>query len=99
MAPDDTLFVFARAAEGPPMPLAVVKKKVSDLPLEVELDDAMAMMPGRNISAFERIVVGARISRTGRPTPSPGDFEGLTAAVSPEDGASFEVKIDRVVGQ
>lgn len=99
VAPGDALFIFARPAEGPPMPLAVVKKKAGDLPVEVELDDSMAMMPGRNLSAFEHIVVGARISKTGQPMPSPGDLQGLTEPVSPRDGASYQVNVDKVVGE
>ncbi|MGZ8246005.1 c-type cytochrome biogenesis protein CcmI, partial [Methylomagnum sp.] len=77
-APDDSLFIFARAAEGPPMPLAVVRKKASDLPVEVTLDDSMSMMPGMSIASFDRLIIGARISKTGRPTPTPGDLQGLT---------------------
>jgi cytochrome c-type biogenesis protein CcmH len=98
-APEDALFVFARAAEGPPMPLAVVKKQVRDLPLEVELDDSMSMMPGMSLSSFERVVVGARISKSGKPTPSPGDLQGLTEPVAPQNGASYAVTVDRVVGE
>lgn len=77
-APEDALFIFARAAEGPPMPLAVAKKQVKDLPVEVELTDTMAMMPGMSLSSFERVVVGARVSKSGKPTPSPGDLQGMT---------------------
>lgn len=98
-APEDALFVFARAAEGPPMPLAVVKKQVRDLPLEVELDDAMSMMPGMNLSSFERVVIGARVSKSGKPTPSPGDLQGLTEPVAPENGKSYGVVVDQVVGE
>lgn len=98
-APEDTLFIFARAAEGPPMPLAVVRKKAGDLPVEVELDDAMAMVPGRNLSAFERIVVGARVSKSGQPTPSPGDVQGLSEPLVAENGGSYAVTLDRVVGE
>jgi cytochrome c-type biogenesis protein CcmH len=98
-APDDALFIFARAAEGPPMPLAVVRKQVRDLPVEVELNDAMAMRQGLNLSAFERIVIGARVSRSGKPTPSPGDLQGLGAPVAAENEGSYAVVVDRVIGE
>jgi cytochrome c-type biogenesis protein CcmH len=98
-APDDALFIFARAAEGPPMPLAVVKKQVRDLPVEVELNDAMAMRQGMNLSSFERIVIGARVSRSGKPTPSPGDLQGFGAPVAAENEGSYAVTVDRVVGE
>ena len=97
VSPEDTVFIFAKAAEGPPMPLAVVRKQVRDLPLEVLLDDSMSMMQGMNISAHERLVVGARVSKSGRPIPSPGDLEGLTEPVSPGQEASYSITINRLV--
>lgn len=95
-APDDALFIFARAAQGPPMPLAVVKKRAGDLPLEVVLDDSMAMMQGMNLSSFEQVVIGARISKSGKPTPSPGDLQGQTAPLAPEDDGHYAVTVDQV---
>lgn len=97
-APDDTLFIFARAADGPPMPLAVARKKVSDLPIEVSLDDSMAMVQGMNLSSFERLIIGARISKSGRPTPSPGDLQGSTEPIKVENNSAYSVTIDKEVG-
>lgn len=97
-APDDSLFIFARAAEGPPMPLAVMRKKAGELPTEVTLDDTMSMMPGMSIASFDRLVIGARISKTGKPTPTPGDLQGLTQPVAAKDGDSFAVEVNQVVG-
>src|SRR5262245_21484442 len=57
-APDDTVFIFARAAQGPRVPLAVLTRKVRDLPVTFALDDSMAMAPGMNLSSFPRVVVG-----------------------------------------
>src|SRR5258708_26597740 len=79
--PPDTVFIFARAAKGPPMPLAVVRKRVRDLPASFSLDDSMAMAAGLKLSGFPRVVVGARISKSGNATPQPGDLQGLTGAV------------------
>ena len=94
--PDDAVFVFARAAQGPRMPLAVVRIAARDLPYQFMLDDSMAMTPQMKLSGFEQVVVGARVSRTGTATPSPGDLEGLSSTVAP--GASgVNVLIDRTV--
>lgn len=84
--PGETVFVFARAAQGPKMPLAIRRITVKDLPYTFSLDDSAAMAPGMTISAFDQVVVGARVSRTGDAVPKPGDFEGLSAPVKPGSG-------------
>lgn len=94
--PDDALFVFARAAEGPPMPLAVVRGRVADLPLEFRLDDAMAMAQGLKISAYPKVVVSARISKRGTAKPQPGDLQGASGPIA-NDASGVTVTIDTVV--
>ena len=74
-APDDTVFVFARPADGTRMPLALVRARVRDLPLTFTLDDASAMVPDRKLSDHASVVVGARVSRSGNATPQSGDLE------------------------
>ena len=80
-APDDTVFVFARASEGSRMPLAIVRLQVKDLPAQFKLDDSQALSPATKLSGANRLIVGARISKSGQATPQPGDFEGLSAPV------------------
>jgi cytochrome c-type biogenesis protein CcmH len=94
--PDETVFVFARAEKGPPMPLAVLRAKVRELPLAFSLDDSMAMAPELKLSSFERVVVTARVSKAGGATPQPGDLQGASAPVG-NRAASVEVVIDTVV--
>jgi hypothetical protein len=81
VSPDDTVFVFARAVDGPKMPLAIVRKQVRDLPLQFELDDSSAMSPATRLSTAQRVVVGARVSKSGSATPQPGDLQGMSPVV------------------
>lgn len=83
VASTDTVFIFARAAQGPRFPLAVLRKQVKDLPTSFVLDDSMSMVPNAKLSGFPMVVVGARISKSGSATPSSGDFEGVTESVRP----------------
>lgn len=66
--PHDSVFIFARASSGPPMPLAARRVTVADLPIEVQLSDSDAMMPNMKLSSFPEVQLVARISRAGQPT-------------------------------
>ncbi|MEQ1682025.1 MAG: c-type cytochrome biogenesis protein CcmI [Burkholderiaceae bacterium] len=92
--PTDTVFVFARALQGPRMPLAVQRAKVSDLPLSFKLDDSLAVSPDFKISGFTEVRIEARISRSGSATPSPGDLIGTGPVVKP-GATGLSVKIDQ----
>ena len=93
--PDDTVFVFARAAAGPRMPLAIVKIKVADLPYQFAFDDSMAMMPEMKLSQFAEIVVGARVSKSGGAKPLAGDLEGSSGTIKPGH-SGVRVTIDKI---
>jgi len=92
---NDTLFIFAKAMQGPPMPLAAVKKTVAALPLTVSLNDAMAMMPQMKLSNFEQVRISAVVSKSGQPGTQAGD---LFAEVSPVNVKSQE-KINLIINQ
>jgi len=95
-APGDTVFVFARAAQGPRVPLALVRRQVKDLPFEFALDDSMAMMPDFTVSKYSPVIIGARISRSGDAIAAPGDLQGFSKPVA-VGANSVSVTIDQVV--
>ena len=92
---DTAIFIFARATNGMRAPLAAVKKKVSDLPVDITLNDSMQMMPGHNISSVKEIVVGARVSMSGSPMKQAGDVEAVSAAIP----SSYTDKVDLVISK
>ena len=95
VAPDDTVFIFARAAQGPRMPLAIVKRKASELPITFTLDDSTAMSDAMKLSKFDVVVVGARVSRSGNAMPQSGDLTGQSAPVK-AGGSKLALVIDSV---
>jgi cytochrome c-type biogenesis protein CcmH len=95
--PDATLFVFARAASGPPMPLAIQRLKASQLPATVTLDDSMSMMPAMKLSKFPQVVVGARVSKSGNAMPQSGDLQTLSQPIESSRSEPVALTIDQVV--
>jgi cytochrome c-type biogenesis protein CcmH len=97
LEPDQAVFIFARPVGGR-MPLAAVKLKVSDLPLEVVLDDTQAMTPQARLSGVDEVEVGARISLTGTPEPKTGDLFAILSPVSVRGQTqAIDLVIDQVV--
>jgi len=96
VAPDDTLFIFARAVQGPRMPLAIVRKRAAELPVTVTLDDSQAMSPAMKLSGFKQVAVGARVSKSGQAMPASGDLEGSVSPVN-TTGSEVAITIDQVV--
>lgn len=92
----DTLFIFARALEGPPMPLAVARMSATELPVTVKLNDAMAMMPALKLSNFDEVKVGANITRSGTATLSAGDLFGEVAPVKVAAGEPISLSINQI---
>ncbi|MCO7567328.1 c-type cytochrome biogenesis protein CcmI [Pseudomonas sp. S 311-6] len=90
--PDDTVFIFARASNGPPMPVAAKRVTVAQLPIEVELSDADAMMPQMKLSDFAEVQLVARVSRAGQPTR--GEWIGQSAPLSTRTQAAQHLTID-----
>jgi len=91
--PGDAVFVFARAASGPAMPLAVKRLSVSDLPATVSLSDADAMTPQLRLSNFEQVRLFARISRDGDATR--GEWQGSSEPMKLDSGDVVQLIIDQ----
>lgn len=91
----DVLFVFARAAEGPRMPIAIQRLPAASLPVTVTLDDSTSMMPAMKLSTIPRVVVGARISRSGQATPQAGDLETLSDPIANTHAEPLSLLIER----
>ncbi len=96
VAPTDTVFVFAKAASGPPMPIVVIRAQVKDLPQKFVLNDSMAMMPTMKLSNFQEVVVGAKISKSGNATPQSGDLKGEVPSVKVGTD-NVQLVIDKIV--
>jgi len=93
----DAVFVYAKAAAGPKMPLAAQRMTLAQLPATVTLDDSMAMMEGMNMSAFGSVVISARITTTDSAIAKAGDYIGQ---FNVEDVSKIElvnIKIDTLV--
>ena len=96
-SPETAVFVYAKAMQGPPMPLAVKRLQLKDLPVTLSLSDADAMMPSMKLSSFDEVLVGARVSMSGDPVAKDGDFyteqDSVNIANPP---ARISLVIDRV---
>ncbi len=91
---DSAVFIYARASEGPPMPLAASRVTVSDLPITVTLDDSMAMIPGMTLSSFPSVSVGARVSATGNALAQSGDWFAEADEIIVSDTDALSLTID-----
>lgn len=94
LASGETLFVYACAENGPPMPLAVARLDAAQLPTTVTLTDAMSMMPTMKLSSVQRVFVGARISRSGEAVAQTGDLEGNGGVVDVRSKTPITITID-----
>jgi cytochrome c-type biogenesis protein CcmH len=95
--PSATVFVFARAENGPPMPLAIQRLSASALPTTVTLDDSMGMLPTMKLSMFPKVVLGARISRSGNAQAQTGDLQVLSSGIEVTRTEPVDLVIDSVV--
>lgn len=91
--PTDTVFIFAKAVDGPPMPVAVMQRPAADLPLDFQLNDSQAMSPDTRLSNFDRVVVTARISRSGVATDALQGLEATSGEINIADNKHLDLTI------
>jgi cytochrome c-type biogenesis protein CcmH len=95
IAADDTVFIFARPVDGSRMPIALLRKKGSDLPLNFALDDSLSMVPQVKLSQHPQVALGVRVSKRGDAIPVAGDLEGELAPVK-LGATGLKLEISRV---
>ena len=97
VSPKDTVFIYANAAEGPRMPLAIVRTTVDKLPYDFVLDDSLAMNPQMKLSQVQSVMVRARISKTGNAMPQAGDFGASVGPVTPGSADKLQLTISKTL--
>lgn len=93
-----TLFIYAKAADSPGPPLAVLRVSAGNWPVSFRLDDSMAMLPSRRLSQFQKVVVEARVSRSGQATPATGDLYVTSDTIDPSSGKKLALTINHQIG-
>jgi cytochrome c-type biogenesis protein CcmH len=93
-----TLFIYAKQPDAPGPPLAVLRVRAEHWPVSFTLNDANAMVPGRNLSNANTVQIEARISKNGDALPQTGDLVGTVTSVNPRDGHPVKISIDREIG-
>ena len=97
VAAGDTLFVYAKAASGPPMPLAIQRMQAGQLPATVVLSEGMGMLPNMKLSQFPQVVIGARISKSGNAMAQSGDLQTLSKPIDVATATPITLTIDQTV--
>jgi cytochrome c-type biogenesis protein CcmH len=97
VSPTDTVFIYANAAEGPRMPLAIIRTTVDKLPYDFVLDDSLAMNPQMKLSQVKSVMVRARISKTGNAMPQAGDFGASVGPVTPGSSEKLQLTIAKAL--
>lgn len=95
-SPGDPLFIFAKAVNGPPMPLAAIRLTAGELPKRIVLNDSHLLQGGK-LSDHKQLKIGARIARSGQPMAASGDLQSAEVVVDPAAGKPVELLIDQQV--
>jgi cytochrome c-type biogenesis protein CcmH/NrfG len=95
---DSTLFIYAKAVDSPGPPLAVLRTSTASWPVSFRLGDSMAMTPTRRLSQFQKVVIEARVSRSGQAQPAAGDLYVTSDVLRPGTGRKLALVINREIG-
>ncbi len=95
--PAATVFIFARPTKGAPMPLAIVRTTVKDLPYAYQLDDSTTLMSDVKLSQASEVVVVARVSKSGDAKARAGDLQGISEVVKPDGTSAVDIEINQVL--
>jgi cytochrome c-type biogenesis protein CcmH len=95
---DATLFIYAKSVDSPGPPLAVLRTTANAWPVSFRLDDSMSMIPSRRLSQFDKVVIEARISRSGQAAPAPGDLYVTSEVLRPSATPRLALVINREIG-
>lgn len=91
---NDTLFVFVKDPNGPPMPIAARRLSALPLPRVITLNDGDRLMEGNSLSSYPQLVIGAHISKSGSATKTSGDLVGLSQTFSTADQRAIQISIN-----
>jgi hypothetical protein len=91
--PTDTVFIFAKAVNGPPAPIAVLQRQASEFPIDFQLDDSRSMVAGMNLSSFDEVIVTARVTRDGDATIALQNLEAKSDAIRVADNVHLNLTI------
>jgi tetratricopeptide (TPR) repeat protein len=92
--PGDTVFIFAKAVDGPPMPVAVLRRPAADLPVDFLLNDSQSMTADMKLSNFEQVTVTARITRSGDATVALQELEATSGSIRVADNQHLNLIIE-----
>ncbi|MBV8782792.1 MAG: hypothetical protein JOZ67_01250 [Gammaproteobacteria bacterium] len=92
------LFIYAKAADSPGPPLAVLRTSPASWPVSFRLDDSMAMLPSRRLSQFDKVIVEARLSRSGQAAPQSGDLYATSEVLRLGGERRLALTINREIG-
>lgn len=87
LSPQATVFIFARSPDSP-MPVAAHRITLGELPATIQLDDRYLIQPGRSLSSYGPLLVGARVSVSGDARPASGDIEAEPIRVEALDSGN-----------